>query len=138
MKTLSDRIKVIVTVLFVIFMGILGAMRLMKIQVVTDNNTDIVSPVSERNLITYTQTSKATRGDIVDCFGKPVVQNTIVYSIVLEKAFFPDENQEGNRILLDIYNLLTKKSYNIGLSLPVSRTAPYKFIGKEEDSIELK
>lgn len=138
MKTLSDRIKVIVTVLFVLFMGILGAMRLMKIQVVTDNNTDIVSPVSERNLITYTQTSKATRGDIVDCFGKPIVQNTIVYSIVLEKAFFPEENQEGNRILLDIYNLLTQKSYNIGLSLPVSRTAPYKFIGKEEDSLKLK
>lgn len=138
MKTLSDRIKIIVTVLFVLMMGILGAMRLMKIQVVTDNNTDTVSPVSEKNLITYTQSSKATRGDIIDCFGKPIVQNTIVYNIVLEKAFFPDENQEGNRILLDIYNLLKEKSYNIELSLPISRTTPYKFTGKEEDSLELK
>ncbi|MGN1037643.1 MAG: peptidoglycan D,D-transpeptidase FtsI family protein [Ruminococcus sp.] len=138
MKTLSDRIKIIVTVLFVLTMGILGAMRLMKIQVVTDNNTDTVSPVSEKNLITYTQSSKATRGDIIDCFGKPIVQNTIVYNIVLEKAFFPDENQEGNRILLDIYNLLKEKSYDIELSLPISRTTPYKFTGKEEDELKLK
>ncbi|MGN0677329.1 MAG: peptidoglycan D,D-transpeptidase FtsI family protein, partial [Ruminococcus sp.] len=138
MKTLSDRIKIIVTVLFVLIMGILGAMRLMKIQVVTDNNTDTVSPVSERNLITYTQSSKATRGDIIDCFGKPIVQNTIVYNIVLEKAFFPDENQEGNRILLDIYNLLKEKSYDIELSLPISRTTPYKFTGKEDDELKLK
>lgn len=138
MKTLSDRIKIIVTVLFVLIIGISGAMRLMKIQVVTDNDNDIAAPVSERNLITYTQSSKATRGDIVDCFGKPIVQNTIVYSIVLEKAFFPDENQEGNRILLDIYNLLKEKSYNIELSLPVSRTVPYKFTGKEDDELNLK
>lgn len=138
MKTLSDHIKVIVTVIFVLVMGILGAMRLMKIQVVSDNNTETVSPVSERNLITYTQSSKATRGDIVDCFGKPIIQNTIVYNIVLEKAFFPDENQEGNQILLDIYNLLKNNSYDMKLSLPVSSSVPYRFTGKEEDSLNLK
>ena len=138
MKTLSDHIKVIVTVIFVLVMGILGAMRLMKIQVVSDSNTETVSPVGERNLITYTQSSKATRGDIVDCFGKPIIQNTIVYNIVLEKAFFPDENQEGNQILLDIYNLLKNNSYEMKLSLPVSSSVPYRFTGKEEDSLNLK
>lgn len=138
MKTLSDHIKVIVTVIFVLVMGILGAMRLMKIQVVSDSNTETVSPAGERNLITYTQSSKATRGDIVDCFGKPIIQNTIVYNIVLEKAFFPDENQEGNQILLDIYNLLKNNSYEMKLSLPVSSSVPYKFTGKEEDSLNLK
>ena len=138
MKTLSDHIKVIVTVIFVLVMGILGAMRLMKIQVVSDSNTETVSPAGERNLITYTQSSKATRGDIVDCFGKPIIQNTIVYNIVLEKAFFPDENQEGNQILLDIYNLLKNNSYEMKLSLPVSSSVPYRFTGKEEDSLNLK
>lgn len=138
MKTLSDHIKVIVTVIFVLIMGILGAMRLMKIQVVSDSNTETVSPAGERNLITYTQSSKATRGDIVDCFGKPIIQNTIVYNIVLEKAFFPDENQEGNQILLDIYNLLKNNSYEMKLSLPVSSSVPYRFTGKEEDSLNLK
>lgn len=138
MKTFSDHIKVIVTVIFVLVMGILGAMRLMKIQVVSDSNTETVSPAGERNLITYTQSSKATRGDIVDCFGKPIIQNTIVYNIVLEKAFFPDENQEGNQILLDIYNLLKNNSYEMKLSLPVSSSVPYKFTGKEEDSLNLK
>lgn len=138
MKTLSDHIKVIVTVIFVLVMGILGAMRLMKIQVVSDSNTETVSPAGERNLITYTQNSKATRGDIVDCFGKPIIQNTIVYNIVLEKAFFPDENQEGNQILLDIYNLLKNNSYEMKLSLPVSSSVPYRFTGKEEDSLNLK
>ena len=138
MKTLSDHIKVIVTVIFVLVMGILGAMRLMKIQVVSDSNTETVSPAGERNLITYTQSSKATRGDIVDCFGKPIIQNTIVYNIVLEKAFFPDENQEGNQILLDIYNLLKNNSYEMKLSLPVPSSVPYRFTGKEEDSLNLK
>ena len=113
-------------------------MRLMKIQVVSDSNTETVSPAGERNLITYTQSSKATRGDIVDCFGKPIIQNTIVYNIVLEKAFFPDENQEGNQILLDIYNLLKNNSYEMKLSLPVSSSVPYRFTGKEEDSLNLK
>ena len=133
MKTLSDHIKVIVTVIFVLVMGIL-----VKIQVVSDSNTETVSPAGERNLITYTQSSKATRGDIVDCFGKPIIQNTIVYNIVLEKAFFPDENQEGNQILLDIYNLLKNNSYEMKLSLPVSSSVPYRFTGKEEDSLNLK
>lgn len=138
MKTFSDRIKIVITVVFVLIMGILGAMRLMKIQVVSENgDSEIMSPLSERNLVTYTKNTKATRGDIIDCFGKPIVQNNIVYSIVLEKAFFPDENQEGNQILLDLYYLLREKSYDIKFSLPISKTKPYKFTGKEEDSAEL-
>ena len=138
MKTFSDRIKIVITVVFVLIMGILGAMRLMKIQVVSENgDSEIMSPLSERNLVTYTKSTKATRGDIIDCFGKPIVQNNIVYSIVLEKAFFPDENQEGNQILLDLYYLLREKSYDIKFSLPISKTKPYKFTGKEEDSAEL-
>ena len=69
MKTFSDRIKIVITVVFVLIMGILGAMRLMKIQVVSENgDSEIMSPLSERNLVTYTKSTKATRGDIIDCF----------------------------------------------------------------------
>lgn len=139
MKTISERIKIILSVIFVLIMGILGSMRLMKIQVVSDKeNNNIGSPLAERNTITYTQSSNATRGDIIDLFGKPIVQSKIVYNIVLEKAFFPDENQESNQILLDIYKLLKEKSYTMELDLPISKTKPYKFNGTDEESLELK
>lgn len=138
MKTFSDRVKIILSVLLVLFAGAMASMRLMKIQVVVDEEIVTASPISEKNAVTYTQNLNATRGDIVDLMGKPIIQNKIVYGIVLQKAFFPDDNAEGNQILLDIYKTLISKSYEIKFDFPVSRTQPYKFTGTDKENQELK
>lgn len=139
MKEFADRIKFTLAVVFVLILGASSAMRLMKIQVVQDEEI-VQTPVSysDDNTFSYTKTSKATRGCISDYFNQPLIQNKTIYNIIMEKAFFPEDNQEGNRILLELYNLLNEKSYKVELSLPISETMPYVFTGTDEEALELK
>lgn len=126
MKSFSDRIKSIITVGIVLSLGIVSSVRLMKIQIVGDE--DIVAPRAEKdNSFTYIKNTKATRGEIIDYSGNPIVTNTTSNNIILQKAFFPEDNQEGNDTLLKIYNELKSRGYTIEQSIPISDTTPYVF-----------
>lgn len=74
----------------------------MKIQIV-DSNTYISQHYSTD---TYTQTIAATRGEIVDCNGDPIVQNSVGYNIIIEPDSFPKDNESGNEVLLQLLHLL--------------------------------
>ncbi len=137
MKSLSDRIKSILTVGLVLSLGIVSAMRLMEIQVVGDETIAEPDVRDTDETFVYTVKTAATRGEIMDFSGELIVSNTTSTNIILRKAFFPEENQEGNRILLQIYNELRSCGYTIETSIPVSMNSPYYFTDDEAEA-ELK
>ncbi len=135
MKNLSDSIKSAATVSLVLLTGVLSAMRLMEIQIV--GGDDIADPYyysNEAASVVYTKDIKATRGEIIDYSGNTIVANTTSTDIVLQYALFPEEYQEGNGILLNIYNALKESGFTFEESIPVSKTTPYTFT--EEDTAE--
>lgn len=138
MKSLSDSIKSVIIVAIVLLLGIAGAMRLMKIQVVGDET--IVSSKGDNNVssFVYTQNTRATRGNIIDFSGNMIVGNTASTDIVLQKALFPDDLTEGNKILIQAYQELKNKGYTVELNIPVTESTPYRFTSDEEKVAMLK
>ncbi|MGN0583963.1 MAG: peptidoglycan D,D-transpeptidase FtsI family protein [Ruminococcus sp.] len=106
--------------------------RLMKIQLV-DSETYVSRKYSTYK---YKQTIDATRGEIVDCNGDPIVVNKVGYSVVILPEQFPKDMAEGNEILLTITNMLAQCGVSPELSIPVSDEAPYTFTTDDEDVLE--
>ncbi|MCD7890914.1 MAG: hypothetical protein LUG26_03840 [Ruminococcus sp.] len=130
MKSLSDKVKSVIIVELVLFLGILSAMRLMKIQIVGDEEI-VSSEISRETSLVYTRSSNATRGEIIDYSENTIIGNTTQTNIVLQKALFPENYQEGNDVLLEIYNELAERGYSIEQNLPISETSPYVFTDDE-------
>jgi len=130
LKSLTDNIKSIIIVLVVIILGLLSSLRLMSIQVVGDESIKEPTRYS-KNAVTYTRQVRATRGGIVDYNGNTIVTNDSRTDLVLNKALFPSDLQEGNKTLLCIYNELKKHGYEFKESIPVSKTTPYVFTSKD-------
>ncbi len=129
MRTFSDHIKSIIIVLLVVMLALLSGMRLMDIQVVGDEN--ILTPENSDDAIVYKRQVKATRGGIVDYNGNVIVTNDARCDLVLQKAFFPEDLQEGNATLIGIYSALKEHGYTIKTSIPVSETTPYVFTSED-------
>ena len=132
MKSLADSIKAVFVVTLVVFLTVLSGMRLMKIQVVGE---DAMQSRYDPQAITYERQIKATRGEILDYKGNVIVANDKRCDLVLQKAFFPDDNAQGNRILLDIYGALAEKGYRFKESIPITKEYPYEFT--QEDNSEI-
>lgn len=138
MKQIADRIKVVIAILIVLVLGALSAVRLMKIQVVGDDQL-INTTHSDDDTFTFSKVITSTRGEIVDLNGNPIIYNTTGNNVILEKAFFPEDNQTGNRILLEIYKILKKRGYEYTDTLPVSLNTPYTFLSdSDKDADKMK
>ncbi|HBB71762.1 MAG TPA: hypothetical protein DCZ71_04055 [Ruminococcus sp.] len=104
---------------------VLSGMRLMRIQIVGDET--IAAVVAEPGSFTFTREVPSTRGEIMDYSGHILVANDSRCDLVLQKAFFPEELSEGNRILLEIHNALEEHGYSFEEHIPVSLRQPYDF-----------
>ena len=137
-KQLADHLKVLFAVLIVLVLGTLSAVRLMKIQVVGDEEIVNVTN-SNDDTFSFSKVISPTRGEIVDLNGNHIIYNTTGNNVILEKAFFPEDNQMGNRVLLETYKILKNNGYEYMLGrkgfLPAMRYVDNYIIGKE--SIEL-
>lgn len=131
MKNLSDSIKSAAIVSLVLLTGGLSAMRLMEIQIA--GGDDIVNPYYNNDVpsFVYTNEIKATRGEIIDYSGNTIVANKTSTNILLQRALFPEDLQEGNRILLGAYNALKESGYTFEESLPITKSQPYSFTDKD-------
>jgi penicillin-binding protein 2 len=106
----------------------------MKIQIV--GGDDIVAPNKyASDAIIYEREIVPTRGEILDFNGNRIIGNASRTDIVLQKAFFPEDLQEGNRVLLEIYRALEKHSCKIEEELPITHDRPYVYT--EEDVSEV-
>lgn len=134
MKGITDNIKSIIVVLIVILLGTLSALRLMEIQIVGDEN--IKAPVSlSPDASTYVREVRATRGEIIDFSGNTIVTNDARCDIVLQRAFFPEDLQEGNKTLLGICKALDEHGYPFKESLSISMDKPYVFTTDDPSEI---
>lgn len=129
-KPVSVYVKATGATLLVLSSACLCGYRLMKIQIV--NSDSYIS--RQYSMDTYKQTIAATRGEIVDCNGDPIVQNTVGYNIIIEPDSFPKENETGNEVLLQLLHLLKNVDVTFEESLPISKTAPFTFT---TDDIEI-
>lgn len=87
---------------------------------------------------TYTVTIEASRGEIVDRNGNPLVTNRQGNSIVLNAAYFPsskDDNAARNRIVLNLIHLFkkNKEEYVHNLPLKLTRSGKIAFFTKADD-----
>jgi penicillin-binding protein 2 len=126
MKSFSDKIKSVIIVGVVLLLGVASAIRLMKIQIVGDEEI-VADTTNNDNDFVYTKSTKATRGEIVDYSDNLIVGNNTSTNIVLQKALFPEDNDKGNAILLKVYNELKSHGYTVEQNLPISETSPYVF-----------
>lgn len=90
---------------------------------------------------TYTVPIEASRGEIVDRNGNPLVTNRQGNSIVLNAAYFPasSENSERNRIILNLINLFNARNEEYVHNLPIKLTKSGKvrlFTEKDSDTYE--
>lgn len=130
MKSFSDTLKSIIFVTLVILFGTLAASKLMKLQIVGDN--ELASSYKyDANAFTFEREVSSTRGEIVDYNGNVIIGNDSRCDIVLQKAFFPENFREGNKILLDIYCALLDDGYIFEEVLPITFDEPYEY--KTED-----
>ena len=132
--TASSYVKLSLASLLVLASCCLCAWRLMKIQVVESERYSIQHVTTQK----YTQTIQATRGEIVDSEGTPIIENKVGYDVIIEPDTFPEDNAKGNQILLSIADILQKHQVQWSSSLPISQTKPYTFTGDDDAVAELK
>ncbi len=130
MHTISDTIKSFIIITLVVLLGVLAASKLMKLQIVGDNDISS-SHKYDAGAFTFEREVSSTRGEIIDYKGNVIIGNDSRCDIVLQKAFFPDDLQEGNKILLEIYNALLDNNYIFEETLPITFQEPYEY--KEDD-----
>ncbi|MCM1132757.1 MAG: penicillin-binding transpeptidase domain-containing protein [Ruminococcus flavefaciens] len=130
MHKISDSIKSFIIITLVILLGTLASSKLMKLQIVGENEL-ASSHKYDSGAFTFEREVSATRGEIIDYSGNVIIGNDSRCDIVLQKAFFPDDLQEGNQILLEIYNALLDNKYIFEEVLPITFEEPYEY--KEED-----
>lgn len=133
-STVADTIKSIIIISLVILLGVLASMRLVKLQIVGGNDI-ITSPKHSSTAVTIEREITPTRGEIIDYRGNTIIGNDSRNDIVLQKAFFPEDIQEGNRILLDIYNNLVDCGYTFEEVLPITLDKPYAFTTEDTSRI---
>ena len=134
MKSVSDTIKSIIIVSLVILLGALASSKLMKLQIVGDDNI-AASPKYESGAYTFTRKIKPTRGEILDYNGNVLIGNDTRCDLVMQKAFFPDDLKEGNNVLYEICNKLQECGYAFPEALPITVNEPYEFT--EDDVSEV-
>ncbi len=82
------------------------AFDLVKIQLVDGAEYDAASSSVRED----TAPIEASRGEIVDVNGKPLVYNNQGYSIIFDSAYFPTDSAKRNEIILSLINLFEKNS----------------------------
>lgn len=135
-KKISDGLRIAFIILIVLASVSFAVLRLLKIQVSEENQSYINFNTNQGNVTKSTQKIDATRGEIVDINGKPIVENKVGYNIIIQAAFFPDNLSEGNEVLLKISRIL--EDYDISWidSLPVTMNMPYQYLQDSDDEIE--
>ncbi len=122
-KTVSDYVKLGLSMAIVLASTCFCALRLMKIQVVAPQEYQRETSAQS----SYTQNIAPTRGEIIDAEGTVLVGNHVTYAVMIDKALFPADDQKANQILLELVQILSEAKMQWADTLPISMNAPYRF-----------
>lgn len=93
------------------------AFDLVKVQLIEGDEYDAASS----SVSSKTATIPAARGEIVDCYGNPLVYNDQGYSIIFDAAYFPStkEQTQRNEIIISLIRLFEKSGLEWTDNLPL-------------------
>ncbi len=135
LRQISEFLRSSFLILLVLASAAFAVYRLLHLQIVEANEAAKQTEVKS----VYTQVIPATRGEIVDCNGEAIVSNKIGYNLIIEKAYFPSDNKEGNAVIYRIVQLLKETGYEWNDTMPVTKQKPYSFEkNRDRDVSELK
>lgn len=131
MSKIIPKLRVIFLVVIIVVALILSLVRLMKLQIV--QGKEYLSQSVKRTI--GTQKITAPRGEIVDVNGNPIVKNEAGFNIIIQKAFFPDDYQEQNDIIMKVINILKSQGAQWVDALPITKTYPLEFLSDKDSEI---
>lgn len=85
---------------------------------------------AERRL-TSNMTVTASRGEMLDRYGRPLVTNRTVFSLRIDYAYWDKETQ--NETILKLAQLVQQDGATVEDTLPISVATPFAYTGEEED-----
>lgn len=132
MKEILERLRTAFLAILVVIAVALGLVRLMTVQIV---NGDAYLQQSEYTSV-YTQTIKATRGQIVDADGNPIVENKVGFNVIIDDTYFPSDNKEANEILIQTVRILKEAGLKWNETIPVTDSAPYEYEKNRDSDVE--
>ena len=130
----ADLLRFLVLLLVTLAFTASGVLRLMKLQLVDG------SSYFEQSLSTTasTQIVDAPRGQITDSSGEYIVSNKLGFNCVIEKAFFPADDENANRVVLSAAEILEADGHKWEDALPISIGTPYELIGSDSEIDRLR
>ena len=110
-------VLVILTVVFVV--------ELYKLQIIEGNKYYEES----RNSVVTTETVVATRGNILDRYGRMLVTNTSCYNLMINTGeLFPSDNSvDSNAVILELVKLAREHGNDYGDWLPITDKPPFEY-----------
>ena len=120
-------ISVIVVVLIVAIFA-----RLFNLQIV---NGVMYSQQSEKRLLKSTPVT-ASRGEITDRYGRPLVTNRMGFNIVFYKEYIEKENL--NKLIADTIEILEAYSQTYYDTLPINENGDFEFKSPQYNSLDEK
>ena len=130
-KKKSKYFKFIVCITMVLVIVFVYTVRLLQLQVFDYNYYAKESQISSAASIKV----DATRGEILDRYGRTIAYNREGYNVVVEFSSY--NNSSINRSILKTVNVLEENKDEWRDKLPITKTAPYKF-SDDKDSIDVK
>lgn len=131
MNGAADKLRFVILVALTLFVMSLGALRIMKIQLVDGSEYLVRS----QSVNTAEQVINAPRGEIVDYSENFLVSNKSGFNAVLEKAFFPSDDSKANKIILTVADVLSEENTSWEDALPITENAPFEFLPDRDSDI---
>lgn len=131
MNAITEKIRAALIICGVLTISAGAGVKLMKIQIVDHE----VYKADKPSVYTEEQTLHATRGEIKDVRGVPIVENKLGFNVIIQKSTFPEDNREANEVILRIADFLTREGYRYYDSLPMTTEAPFEFTTDDEDDL---
>ncbi len=135
-RKFMDGLRTAILVIAVLISVSLSVLQLLKIQVSEEGTYMSYDAPQTNNVTKSTQKINATRGEIFDINGQPIVENEVGYNVIIQAAFFPADYDKGNAILLKTAKLLESDGCQWIESIPVTMEHPYQYLSDSDDAIE--
>lgn len=103
--------------------------RIYSLQVI---NADKYSSAAKGSATVRTSVLKASRGEILDCFGRQIAVNRDGYNVVFNKAYVKNNL---NDVILSLTKLMDENGFEYIDKLPLQKSAPYAFNGESTDKL---
>lgn len=133
MKDIPEKLRAYFFVIITVAAGCACIYRLMQIQIVSGDEYLLKS----RTTSVETQSIDAPRGEIADINGQLLVSNKSCFNVSVDKAFFPSDDSEKNRIILETAEIVLSQGKEYIDILPMTKDKPFETVGEDDEISEM-